>query len=331
MLMFERFFSFFWKNYATEKDPHIRGSTEIFLKTIALVFLLRLIIISYQMFQGWGPLAWSTLAQLSALFFSLLLFRRLQNTYWPSVMASASFFILILFSMRFTDGIHSAITTNVPIVIFFSIVLTGFRWALAWTLLFMAVMVGYYWMGQHNFLPPNILTVQEQEQFRLVTYLTSSIFFLLQYAIYRSAFLDYRTLLQNQRKESSHVLQVISHDLRSPLQIIHSYSQLLEDEQDPHRRRDFLAQIDKSIKRTSLLLNQIRHYEATLGGKKPAQLVPVNLLRTLEDLWVTLEPHHHVKDLSVEILVNNRIPQETDDFWVWGEPLLWLSRFWRTS
>lgn len=110
---------------------------------------------------------------------------------------------------------------------------------------------------------------------------------------------------QKQRMESSHLLHVISHDIRSPLQLIQSYTYLLKEEKG-EKKLAYLATIDKSVQRISDLLGQVRDYENLINSKKQISLEPIDLRAVVEE---TLETKHmHFADKGIQVSVDFEAP-----------------------
>lgn len=120
------------------------------------------------------------------------------------------------------------------------------------------------------------------------------------YANQQKTFNRLQQTSQKQRLESSHLLHVISHDIRSPLQLIQSYTYLLKEDKG-EKKLAFLAPIEKSVQRISDLLGQVRDYENLIYSKKPIALEPVDLRAVVEDTIQTKQMHFSDKGIHVTV------------------------------
>jgi signal transduction histidine kinase len=213
-----------------------------------------------------------------------------------------------------TQGIASPIVITLPVVVFYVLVVLGLRWALAWTAILSVIILGFYYLRDNGGLPPHQLSVEGFKTYRLVSYVTGSILFVVLYTVYQKVFLTLKEILSSQRQESAQILQIISHDLRSPLQIIQSYGQLITDTQSKEKTNEYVEIIQKALDRITLVLDQVRNYEMAMGGRKLFEMKSVDLVESIDDVLEALRPQFTAKKIKVDFH-----PQENESFFVMGD------------
>jgi signal transduction histidine kinase len=299
---FELLAGYFWPQQPFERDIEKIAAIHIFLRTVAIVLILRFgFMLVYLASNGWTPLLYIWLIHICIMFSSLVIFKFQQKLTIAAHVPVISFFVNYCLQMWSTGGLSSPIVVVVPSVVFYVVVIMGVRASMLYTFLFMATMLVYYYLDAAHILPKVSMTGAELNINRVVSYMFAAALFLWTFSAYRQVFLTLRDMLKLQRQESSRLLQIISHDLRSPLQIVHSYAQLLPDVTSKEKMNDYLASMQKSLDRITNVLDQVRMYEGFMGGKKLVELAPVDLKETTEYVIEALHQQSAAKNITVNL------------------------------
>ncbi len=213
---------------------------------------------------------------------------------------SFAFYFYLVGLMSVTGGIRSPALIWLPLIIYYIYPLLGKKWTFFWVGLWTLTNFIFWQFDSSGRLPENILSIEAERNYTFL-----SVIFMLPLgfwlsSIYRRTFEHLRETSHKQRLECSHLLHVISHDIRSPLQIIQSYTHLLKDSTD-EKKLTFLAPIEKSVQRIAALLGQVRNYENLLYSKEELALEPVDLQSVVEEALESQQLHFSDKGIQVTV------------------------------
>ena len=294
---------FLWSSFFKTQsgtDTEIKTAHQMFLGTLFVGTLWSSLLTLTFLFQEHKiPQA------LSGLFFvtmilSLLHFLWTKNYRIGAHLQSISFYFYMVGLMIVTGGIASPAMIWLPLIIYYIYQLLGKKWALFWVTLWTLTNLIFWKANFMGLLPASSFTNDDGQ-----LYSALSLIFMLPlgfwlYSIHRKAFDHLREINHKQRLESSHLLHVISHDLRSPLQIIQSYAQLLQEDSG-EKKKEFLNNISKSVQRMADLINQVRDYEQLIFSQKSIPLEPVDLIKVIEENIATKQLHFSSKAIRVTL------------------------------
>ena len=292
--------NFFWPQRPSENDPEKIAATHMFVMTSFIGMAGSLGLALCYLFQGYQFLSLITFLFFISLLFSILLRRWNENYKIAIHIQVTSLYFYLVGLMYFSGGITSPAVLWLPLIIYYVYPLKGKNWTLFWVVVWSVTNLVFFVFGKMGWLQPSLLSTSDQ-----LIYTAFSVIFMLPfglwlYSIYRNSLSLLKDSNQKYRFESSHLLQVITHDLRSPLQIIQSYAQLLRDDNGT-RKKDFIANIEKAVQRMITLLNQVREYENLKNFKKPLPLEPVDLKEVIEENLDHLKRHFTQKMIEVKL------------------------------
>ncbi len=212
-----------------------------------------------------------------------------------------SLYFYLVGMMAVTGGSLSPAALLLPLIVYYVYPLLGKKWAVFWVGLWTMTSLVFFALEMADRISPSVLSSKAQNLYATVSAVLVMPLALWLYAIYQVSLERLRLAHQKHRTETSNLLHVISHDLRGPLQIIQSYSQLLNEDSD-RKKTEFLSAIHRSVQRITTLLNQVRDYENIMNGKTKFPLKPVNLKtlvkENLEDLAIQF------KDKRIQVQVD---------------------------
>ena len=112
---------------------------------------------------------------------------------------------------------------------------------------------------------------------------------------------DARTWAEQANVAKSSFLSGMSHELRSPLNAILGFAQLMESAEPPLAppQRENLAQILKAGWHLLLLINDILDLAKVESGQVPMAREPVSLAEVLRECHSMMEPQAHLKDIRL--------------------------------
>ncbi len=211
-----------------------------------------------------------------------------------------AFYFYIVGLMSISGGILSPALIWLPLIIYYIYPLLGKKWSFFWVGLWTLTNIIFWKSGSTGWLPVNFLSIEAQRNFSVlsVVFMLPLGFWL--YSIHRKTFDHFRETSQKQRMEISHLLHVISHDIRSPLQIIQSYTHLLKEDTG-EKKLAFIAPIEKSVLRIAALLGQVRDYENLISAKEPIALESVDLRDVVEETIHSNQLHFSDKNILVTV------------------------------
>ena len=291
---------FLWPHDKPDNNSEALAVEQMFLSTnfVGLIWGMALTLVFT--FQQQKVLQILSGLFLSSMIFSLFIRSWTKKTRTGVLFQSFAFYFYLVGVMTTTGGILSPALIWLPLIIYYVYPLLGKKWTVFWVGLWTATNIFFWIADSLGWLPANILSSEAQ---RIYTIL--SVIFMLPlgfwlYSLYQKYFEDLRQVSQKQRMESSHLLHVISHDIRSPLQIIQSYTHLLKDDKG-EKKLAFIAPIDNSVLRISNLFGQVRDYENLMYSKEKIPLEPVDLKAVMEETLQTNQLHFPEKMIQVLI------------------------------
>jgi PAS domain S-box-containing protein len=120
---------------------------------------------------------------------------------------------------------------------------------------------------------------------------------------------------QQANQAKADFLAVISHELRTPMNAIIGFSELLVDEMAgplSAKQREFLSRIRASSVHLLQLINEVLTYARVEAGRESIHLEPVDLAALVRDTAVLLEPLAAERGLRLEVRVPEALEVETD-------------------
>lgn len=308
--------SFIWPHRHFEREPEAIASVQIFLYTSLVVLAIRGSLFVYYLAGEWNH--WINIGAIQILFLigGLIIFRRTQKLTIAAHFPAISYLAMAIPTMWATQGINSPIMITLPVVVFYVLASLGLRWAVVWAFILTTMVIIFYSLGQRGILPPSTLSEDQKRTFYLLNYLVGILIFIWLYALYAKVFLKLKDILREQRQESAHVLRVISHDLRSPLQIIHSYGQLLTETDSKEKMSEYVQNMQRSLDRITGFLDQVQSYESVMGGKKLLNMQTVDLVEIIHYLLESVAPQYTAKKIKIEFS-----PLENETYFVIADPV----------
>lgn len=98
----------------------------------------------------------------------------------------------------------------------------------------------------------------------------------------------------------SEFLSAISHELRTPMNAIMGFSQLLRLEPLSTSQADSVDEIEKASKRLLTLINQVLDLNKINAGHLSLELEPVDLAQSVRNCLQQLEPLAHVRGIQLQ-------------------------------
>ncbi len=292
--------NFFWPQRHSENDPEKIAATHMFVSTSFIGMAGSFGLTLCFLFQGYQLLSILTFLFFISILFSILVRRWTENYKIAIHLQVTALYFYLVSLMYFSGGIISPAVMWLPLIIYYVYPLNGKNWTLFWVVVWSVTNLVFFIFGKMGWIQPTLMTASDQ-----LIYTSFSVIFMLPlglwlYSIYRNSLSLLKESNQKYRFESSHLLQVITHDLRAPLQIIQSYAQLLRDDTGP-RKKDFISNIEKAVQRMTTLLNQVREYENLKNIKKPLPLEPVDLKEVIEENLDHLKEQFAQKMIEVKL------------------------------
>jgi len=116
--------------------------------------------------------------------------------------------------------------------------------------------------------------------------------------------------VQESDKNKTRFLSDVSHELRSPLSSIRSFSEILQtyDDVDANTRKEFLAIINGESERLTQLTNEILDISKINSGKTAWHMDYVNMVEVVRSAVNTMNPISKNKDLVIETIIPENLP-----------------------
>jgi len=116
--------------------------------------------------------------------------------------------------------------------------------------------------------------------------------------------------LQSSDKNKTRFISGVSHELRSPLSSIRSFSEILQtyDDIDADTRKEFLSIINEESERLTQLANEILDVVKMESGKVEWHMDYVNLEEIVKSAVKMMLPIAENKGLLVDVLITDKIP-----------------------
>lgn len=93
----------------------------------------------------------------------------------------------------------------------------------------------------------------------------------------------------------------VSHELRTPMSAISSMMDVVEEDENPERKKEFLLRIRNQIERINALLNDLLSLSRIEGGSYEIRYEKVNIKELLEHIFAEIEPLMKKNNISSEI------------------------------
>jgi signal transduction histidine kinase/DNA-binding response OmpR family regulator len=121
--------------------------------------------------------------------------------------------------------------------------------------------------------------------------------------------------LQNEERNKTRFISGVSHEIRSPLSSIRSFSEILMnyDDIEPETRLEFLEIINKESERLTLLANEILDVVRMESGKVEWHMDTVDMRDVINIAISTMQPSARDKGLSLEAHMPDEISQIKGD------------------
>jgi signal transduction histidine kinase len=122
-----------------------------------------------------------------------------------------------------------------------------------------------------------------------------------------------RRLVELDRVKSA-FLDTVSHELRSPLTSIRSYSEILLSQRvDEKRRHEFLTIIDEEAKRLGRIIDDLLDLSKIEAGRVKFKIRRVSLERIIEGALEGIRPMAEKKGIRIRVSLQDRLPRPKGD------------------
>jgi signal transduction histidine kinase len=281
--------NFFWPHLRYEKDPETLAETRIFFNVTGMAITLYFLVFLVSFLVSNPMLMMISAFVVLMMILSLFVFRHRQKYVLATHLQLLALSIHNIYLMTLTGGVSSAVIISLPIIVSHASLILGGRsgviWAAFWTVAL--ALIGYAQLSDK--IPPTVFSNHYQILFGIFYTIFLLVLVVGRNIIYKKAFTEYKASQLEKRIENSHLLTTISHDLRSPLQIIQSYVQIIADRPETEKA-NYIRQIQNSLDRMTQLLDRVRDFKSFLGSSDKLELVPIDLLKVLtESIEQTLE------------------------------------------
>jgi signal transduction histidine kinase/CheY-like chemotaxis protein len=114
--------------------------------------------------------------------------------------------------------------------------------------------------------------------------------------------------LDDKNKQQSEFIANISHEIRSPLNGILGFANLLSESVLNATQQNYIKMIHTTSSELLITLNDLLDYSKIEAGKLAFNQTPFNLTRCIEELLTHIMPHAFKKDLEIIPILSQEIP-----------------------
>ncbi len=126
----------------------------------------------------------------------------------------------------------------------------------------------------------------------------------------------YRQKLEKEKKFSESLLKsreqliaTVSHDLRTPLNTITGYAELMEGTALSHKQERYLTNVKSSADYVSKLVNDLLDFSKLEGGKLHIEKIPFVMANVIKETAESIEAIHQHKNLSLFLDIDPKLQQ----------------------
>lgn len=115
--------------------------------------------------------------------------------------------------------------------------------------------------------------------------------------------------LQEASEAQSHMLAVLSHEIRSPLTGIIGVTDMLEETASPSRRQEYLAALREGAKALLSVVNSVLDHAKIQAGPQKTEIIEFGLVELVQGVAALQRPQAEAKGLQVETSIGLDVPR----------------------
>lgn len=278
--------------------------------------------IPVQVAYGAWPLVWLFSAIVAFTLVTLVVFRRTGVVGPFAQILSLLLTVVITLGNWYGGGLVDANISMFVLIPVGAVTLSGRR-GLWWMVPAVMVVLSMQWLQLRGYQFPNIIPESERATDSVLTWLTTAIVLAFLIYHYDSAFEQSARELESARRQAeeaslakSRFVANISHEIRTPLHGILGMLELMEDEEDPVRRRELAGQAHRSADILLGVLGDILDLSRVEAGKLQLTSRIFHLRRDLEQVVELLGERARPRNTEVAFNLAPGVPE-----WLWGDSL----------
>ncbi|MCX7830640.1 MAG: ATP-binding protein, partial [Acidobacteria bacterium] len=95
----------------------------------------------------------------------------------------------------------------------------------------------------------------------------------------------------------------VSHELRTPMSAISSMMDVVDEEENPEKKKEFLLRIRNQVERINALLNDLLSLSRIEGGDYELKYEEINIKDMLEQIFISVEPLVKKKQITLKPVI----------------------------
>lgn len=195
-----------------------------------------------------------------------------------------------------------------PIVPLFATATMSFRYALAWSFVYIGIGLYFHFADLNGVHFPSQTSPEILSNIRLISVIVVQILVVIVINFIRTVNQKYRILVEKRTEEKANLLRVLTHDVATPMTILKTSLRRLERNIDNPEHE--INRMNRAVNVINNIFDHVKELEAVSSGKREMSLQKVNLVDVFNELK---DLHQNALD-SKEINIKLDFKQQGGDF-----------------
>lgn len=213
--------------------------------------------------------------------FSWVVFRKTGSTVIAVSLILAAGIPLVVYRGYTLGGINSSTFVMIQIIPISAMALMPFSAAAMWTFAYSLIPIAFYNSKALGFEMPQTPLAMAAPSTRVILLTGVQIVSFLVVYYVKKLSASYAGIAQRKTEEKTNLVRIITHDIATPLAVLHYGLELIKDR---HGESPEMQRLEKAMKAIQGITTKVRELEAIQSGKKEFHMVKVCMVRAFDDL-----------------------------------------------